>query len=152
MLRRKPTRIELRAEDKEEYEAAKRAAAEAKAAQHQTEQQHPLSPIPQGDKKPTAAQRIGFKSVALRVQASVHEVEIKLRLPNKEAHEQVKKALQKGHRVQHAQENIFFDGTQGELDSSHRTCRVRFYNGNKKAVITSKARQALQGAWVGPRN
>lgn len=73
------------------------------------------------------------------------EVEIKLRLPNKEAHGKVQKALETSHRVQHAQENIFFDGTQGELDAAHRTCRVRFYNGDKKAVITSKARQALQG-------
>ena len=68
------------------------------------------------------------------------QVEIKLRLPNKEAHGKVQKALEKSHRVQHAQENIFFDGTQGELDSAHRTCRVRFYNGDKKAVITSKVR------------
>ena len=49
------------------------------------------------------------------------------------------------HRVQHAQENIFFEGTQGELDKNQRTCRVRFYNGDKKAVITSKVvLQALQ--------
>lgn len=32
-----------------QYEAAKRAAAEAKAAQQRVEQQHPLSPIPQVD-------------------------------------------------------------------------------------------------------
>ena len=50
----------------------------------------------------------------------------------------MKKALEKHHRVQHAQENIFFDGTQGELNKNQRTCRVRFYNVDKKAVITSK--------------
>ncbi|KAK9862383.1 hypothetical protein WJX84_002438 [Apatococcus fuscideae] len=137
MLRRKPTRIELRAEDKEEYEAAKRAAAEAKAAQQRADQQHPLSPILQADKKPTAAQRIGIKNGLL--------VEIKLRLPNQEAHDQVKKALEKHHRVQHAQENVFFDGTQGELNKNQRTCRVRFYNVDKKAVITSKRRQDIVG-------
>lgn len=56
MLQRKPTRIELKAEDKEELEAVKR---EREAAAQQSGKP-PLSPLDAVVKKPTAAQRIGL--------------------------------------------------------------------------------------------
>lgn len=62
MLQRKPTRIELKSEDKAEYEAVReeRRQAELQAAA-QAAGKAPLSPLFVAPaKKPTAAQRIGL--------------------------------------------------------------------------------------------
>ncbi|BDA41362.1 hypothetical protein COCOBI_02-1420 [Coccomyxa sp. Obi] len=60
MLRRKVTRIELKAEDKEEYEAIKKAKAEALAAGQAAAGKQPLDPLGQAERKGTTASRIGF--------------------------------------------------------------------------------------------
>ncbi|GAB4823572.1 hypothetical protein N2152v2_010618 [Parachlorella kessleri] len=119
MLQRKPTRIELKPEDKEEYDAIKREQQQAAlqaAAQRQDKQ--PLSPL--------------------------FTVEVKLRLAGAEAHAKLAKALQASYRITHEQENFFFDGSKQELSSQRVVLRVRFYGIDKKAVITLKGRQVLK--------
>lgn len=62
MLQRKPTRIELKSEDKEEYELVREEREQAKLkAAAQAAGKAPLSPLFAAQtKKPTAAQRIGL--------------------------------------------------------------------------------------------
>jgi len=66
------------------------------------------------------------------------EVEVKLRLADAVAHAKLAEALQPGYRTTHQQENFFFDGSQQELSSRRVVLRVRFYDTDKKAVITVK--------------
>lgn len=66
------------------------------------------------------------------------QVEIKLRLPDKAAHDRVADLLKTSHRETHLQENFFFDGTNKELSSQRVVLRCRFYNTDKKAEITCK--------------
>lgn len=72
------------------------------------------------------------------------EVEVKIRLPDKASHDKVAAALAAGHKVTHQQENFFFDGSGGELEAVRAVLRLRFYGGDKKAVITVKGKQVLQ--------
>ena len=65
-------------------------------------------------------------------------MEIKLRLPNKEAHDVVATQLQDSFREMHQQENFFFDGIKGELSSQRVVLRCRFYNKDKRAIVTLK--------------
>ena len=66
------------------------------------------------------------------------QVEIKLRLPSKEAHDEVAKQLKDSFRETHQQENFFFDGVSGELSSQRVVLRCRFYNHDKRALVTLK--------------
>ena len=66
------------------------------------------------------------------------QVEIKLRLPSKEAHDKVAKQLKDVFRETHQQENFFFDGVNGELSSQRVVLRCRFYNHDKRALVTLK--------------
>lgn len=72
------------------------------------------------------------------------EVEVKLRLADANAHAKLAEALRPGYRTTHQQENFFFDGAGQELSSRRVVLRVRFYNHDKKAVITVKGKQVLQ--------
>lgn len=72
------------------------------------------------------------------------EVEVKLRLADAAAHAKLAAALQPGYKTTHQQENFFFDGTGQELSSRRVVLRVRFYDVDKKAVITVKGKQVLQ--------
>ena len=63
---------------------------------------------------------------------------MKLRLADAAAHARLAAGLQAGYRVTHHQENVFFDGAAGELSARRAVLRVRFYNGDAKAVITLK--------------
>ncbi len=65
-------------------------------------------------------------------------MEIKLRLPNKEAHDRVAHELRSGFRETHHQENYFFDGKNGELGKQRQVLRCRFYNHDKRAIVTLK--------------
>lgn len=71
---------------------------------------------------------------------------MKLRLPDAAAHAALAAALRSGYRCTHDQENYFFDGPQQELSCKRVVLRVRFYDGEKKAVITVKGKQV---GWVG---
>ena len=46
----------------------------------------------------------------------------------------------RGRRARPPQENYFFDGAGQELSSKRVVLRVRFYGGDKKAVLTLKVR------------
>lgn len=72
------------------------------------------------------------------------EVEVKLRLPDAAAHAKLAQALQPGYKATFQQENFFFDGAQQELSKERVVLRVRFYNGDQKAVITIKGKQVLK--------
>eukprot|EP00775_Hariotina_reticulata_P007407 gene7407-7616_t len=109
MLPRKPTRIELKPEDKEEYEELKK--------QLQLSQQQGTSGLLQ--------------------------VEVKLRLSGREAYARLEEVLRPGKLTTHQQENYFFDGPNRELNSQMVVLRLRFYNDDKKAVITLKGKQVL---------
>eukprot|EP00879_Flechtneria_rotunda_P016822 GHRR01017607.1.p1 GENE.GHRR01017607.1~~GHRR01017607.1.p1 ORF type:complete len:202 (+),score=60.18 GHRR01017607.1:305-910(+) len=71
------------------------------------------------------------------------EVEVKLRLPGPEAHQQLEQLLATGRKATHRQENYFFDGSKRELNSQRVVLRVRFYDHDKKAVLTLKGQQVL---------
>lgn len=73
------------------------------------------------------------------------EVEIKLRLASREAHDRVAAALSAAHQATHQQENFFFDGSRQELTSSQSVLRCRFYNTDKRALLTCKGKQELVG-------
>lgn len=63
---------------------------------------------------------------------------MKLRLAGAEAHAKLAAALAPHYRTTHEQENFFFDGTAQELSSHRVVLRVRFYNKDRKAVVTLK--------------
>ena len=69
------------------------------------------------------------------------QVEIKLRLAGKEAHDRVASALSSSYRETHQQENFFFDGSKQELTSGRTVLRCRFYNKDKRALLTCKVSQ-----------
>ena len=77
------------------------------------------------------------------------EVEVKLRLPSKEAHDAVAAALLRrasdggGPLATHQQENFFLDGPGKELSSRMAVLRIRFYDGDKRALVTLKGKQKL---------
>lgn len=71
------------------------------------------------------------------------EVEVKLRLPGPDAHQQLAALLAPGHVATHQQENYFFDGPGRELNSKRVVLRLRFYKTDKKAVLTLKGEQVL---------
>ncbi len=48
--------------------------------------------------------------------------------------------LRDSYRETHAQENFFFDGPKKELSGQRSVLRCRFYNGDKRALVTLKAR------------
>ena len=70
-------------------------------------------------------------------------MEIKLRLPNKEAHDAVAAQLKDSFRETHQQENFFFDGVKGELSSQRVVLRCRFYNKDKRAIVTLKVLHSI---------
>ncbi|XP_059432331.1 triphosphate tunnel metalloenzyme 3-like [Corylus avellana] len=71
------------------------------------------------------------------------EVEVKLRLPDAEAHRRVTDVLAPFHVSTHRQENCFFDGSAGEISASRATLRLRFYDNNQRCVVTLKAKAVL---------
>ncbi|GAX78679.1 hypothetical protein CEUSTIGMA_g6117.t1 [Chlamydomonas eustigma] len=72
------------------------------------------------------------------------EVEVKIRLPDRVAYDKVALKLAAGLRVTHEQENYFFDGPGNELNSKRTVLRLRFYDTDKKAVVTIKGEQVLK--------
>ncbi|XP_057419899.1 triphosphate tunnel metalloenzyme 3 [Lotus japonicus] len=71
------------------------------------------------------------------------EVEVKLRLPNAEAHRQVTTLLAPFHVTTHRQHNLFFDGAAAELSSKRAVLRLRFYNDDSRCVVSLKAKAVL---------
>jgi hypothetical protein len=73
----------------------------------------------------------------------VCQVEIKLRLEDEEAHSKLGKALEPHFRETHKQENIFYDGAEGELSRQRVIVRTRFYNTDKRCLLTIKVGTTL---------
>ena len=73
------------------------------------------------------------------------EVEVKLRIPDAASYAAVCAALLPCFRQAHEQENWFFDGAKKELSSRQIVLRVRIYDTDRKAVITLKGKQVLEG-------
>ncbi len=67
-------------------------------------------------------------------------MEIKLRLASQAAHARAAEALRPAFRETHQQENVFFDGAARELSARRCVMRCRFYNVDKRALLTVKAR------------
>lgn len=72
------------------------------------------------------------------------EVEIKLRLPDKESHDVVAKLLHEGARNLYRQENFFFDGSRQELGKRLHVLRARFYNETEKCTLTLKGKAIIE--------
>lgn len=76
------------------------------------------------------------------------QVEVKIRIPDRAAYDKLASVLASGHQAKYAQENYFFDGSKQELNSQRAVLRLRFFNGNDKAVITVKVNtQGQPNAW-----
>ncbi|XP_020579358.1 triphosphate tunel metalloenzyme 3 [Phalaenopsis equestris] len=71
------------------------------------------------------------------------EVEVKFRLPNAAAHQRLSDALAPFHLRTHMQENLFFDGSAGELSNHFAVARIRFYDGDSRCVLSLKLRARL---------
>jgi inorganic triphosphatase YgiF len=76
-------------------------------------------------------------------------VEVKLRLPDAAAHAKVVALLAASRQAVHDQENYFFDGPGQELGKRWVVLRLRFYNGDEKAVITLKVGGCLVWVYAG---
>lgn len=72
------------------------------------------------------------------------EIEVKLKLPGAEAHEKVAELLRPYQEVTHMQENVFFDGAEKELSSKKSVLRLRFYDEDKKCVVTYKGDAVIE--------
>uniref|UniRef100_A0A7N0RHT0 CYTH domain-containing protein n=1 Tax=Kalanchoe fedtschenkoi TaxID=63787 RepID=A0A7N0RHT0_KALFE len=72
------------------------------------------------------------------------EVEVKLRLPDAATHATVASILSPYHVKTHLQENIFFDGANGELTSQRAVLRLRFYDGDARCVVSLKAKAVIR--------
>lgn len=66
------------------------------------------------------------------------QVEIKLRLKDETAHQRVAEALRPHLITTHKQENIFYDGSEKELSKERVIIRTRFYNTDKRCLLTIK--------------
>ncbi|XP_031283886.1 triphosphate tunnel metalloenzyme 3-like [Pistacia vera] len=71
------------------------------------------------------------------------EVEVKLRLKNSTAHQQVSNLLSPFHKKTLFQENIFFDDKHSKLSSNLAVLRLRFYNLNSHCVLSLKAKPSI---------
>lgn len=71
------------------------------------------------------------------------QVEVKLRLADKAAHDKVVDLLQASQTHLYEQRNTFFDGANKELSSQRTVLRVRWFNGEEKVVITVKGKMAV---------
>ncbi|KAK3411082.1 triphosphate tunnel metalloenzyme 3 isoform X1 [Eucalyptus grandis] len=71
------------------------------------------------------------------------EVEIKLRLPDSTAHQQLSDALSPFHVKTLAQENVFFDGEGSELVKNLAALRLRFYDLDSHCVLSLKAKPVI---------
>lgn len=71
------------------------------------------------------------------------EVEIKLALPDADAHAKVLKVLAPHRRTHFRQQNFFFDSPDGAVSRSGHSLRVRMFD-DSKAVLTIKGRMEMK--------
>lgn len=71
------------------------------------------------------------------------EVEVKLRLPDCNAHQKLLSVLSPFHTQTLFQENIFFDGPNSELASNLTALRIRFYNQDSRCILSLKSKPTI---------
>ncbi|KAI9161395.1 hypothetical protein LWI28_016947 [Acer negundo] len=71
------------------------------------------------------------------------EVEVKLRLKDSKAHQNVSSLLSPFHKQTLFQDNIFFDDNLSKLSSNLAVLRLRFYNLNSHCVLSLKAKPQI---------
>lgn len=71
------------------------------------------------------------------------EIEVKLKLPDAAAHQQVARLLAPFRLATHLQENVFFDGSNGELSGARAVLRLRFYDGGSRCVVSLKGKAVI---------
>ncbi|KAK1548111.1 hypothetical protein Q3G72_018948 [Acer saccharum] len=71
------------------------------------------------------------------------EVEVKLRLKDSKAHQNVSDLLAPFHKQTLFQDNIFFDDNLSKLSSNSAVLRLRFYNLNSHCVLSLKAKPQI---------
>ncbi|KAK4837455.1 hypothetical protein QYF36_005655 [Acer negundo] len=71
------------------------------------------------------------------------EVEVKLRLKDSKAHQNVSSLLSPFHKQTLFQDNIFFDDNLSKLSSNSAVLRLRFYNLNSHCVLSLKAKPQI---------
>ncbi|OAY52762.1 triphosphate tunnel metalloenzyme 3 [Manihot esculenta] len=71
------------------------------------------------------------------------EVEVKLRLPDSNAHQKLSTVLSLFRVKTLAQENIFFDSKNSQLTSNLAVLRLRFYNLDSHCVLSLKAKPTI---------
>ncbi|CAK9147612.1 unnamed protein product [Ilex paraguariensis] len=74
------------------------------------------------------------------------EVEVKLRLPDSNAHQKLLSVLSPFHTQTHHQHNTFFDGAAAELSSRRAVLRLRFYENPDKpprCIVSLKAKAVI---------
>ncbi|XP_065867322.1 triphosphate tunnel metalloenzyme 3-like [Euphorbia lathyris] len=71
------------------------------------------------------------------------EVEVKLRLPDSTAHQNLSSLLSPFHTKTLAQQNFFFDTINSQLTSNLAVLRIRFYNQDAHCVLSLKAKPVL---------
>ncbi|CAN6697108.1 unnamed protein product [Malus baccata var. baccata] len=71
------------------------------------------------------------------------EVEVKLRLPDAVAHQKLIDLLSPFHTQTLIQENIFFDSSNSELSSNLAILRLRFYDVDRRCVLSLKAKPVI---------
>ena len=68
---------------------------------------------------------------------------MKLRLPGSATHQKLSDLLSPFHTKTLFQENVFFDGANGELSSKLAVLRLRFYDENSYCVLSLKAKPVI---------
>ncbi|KAK1548108.1 hypothetical protein Q3G72_011085 [Acer saccharum] len=71
------------------------------------------------------------------------EVEVKLRLKDSKAHQNVSNLLAPFYKQTLFQDNIFFDDNLSKLSSNSAVLRLRFYNLNSHCVLSLKAKPQI---------
>ncbi|KAH7616337.1 putative Triphosphate tunnel metalloenzyme 3 [Nannochloris sp. 'desiccata'] len=108
------------------------------AVNNNNEENRKMSPTPAGadDKITAAVEDHGLSGT---------EVEIKLRIPDSASYDALAQALIPCFKQAHEQENWFFDGAGKELSNKRVVLRLRFYDIDRKALLTCKGKQVLEG-------
>eukprot|EP00253_Pinus_taeda_P027114 PITA_27114 len=75
------------------------------------------------------------------------EIEVKLKLPDAAAHQQVARLLAPFRLATHLQENVFFDGSNGELRDARAVLRLRRMDEEEEDVDSVLGRACIAEPW-----
>ena len=68
------------------------------------------------------------------------QVEVKIRLPDRAAHDKLAAAMATAPTAVHEQENYFFDTPDSALNATRTVLRLRFHDVDQAALVTIKVR------------